>query len=1234
MLFHVAADIYNPIHIALGDAAQRSNELHRLAVDGCILTGLLTLSGHHDIVGLTPDLDGTILGIHFTGNMDVRQNRECLLITIDQIMHLIGGKCRRFLRIAMDGNCSCFTCCHAERANGSARIFIGFGDILRLFHSDRIVIHFAARLSDDDIIHVRRQGCIILYDNRRRTFGCDRAAAGNITCLGIDITAGRYHIRQIDVIHIQVTGNRIRIVLFIIGCQTEIYEHSHQRRKFRFIARARTAAFRIFADELRQFVETGFDTTDIIVGTDGEVGRGNTGFIGFFSVLIVNLHEIAHLPISCIRLFGRRQAFVVRIAHKNYIIGRNALAFLLIVRTHVLVLVFRQYHESLVRIAADGDFLVIGNTGRDASRHSDVIVRPVISTGRISIRIHIGLSVRLGHILRIALAAISRIGAHESADGFFPRIGVQIHILHRFHITGNIDAIILGEMVGQSRICIDRNDRTVEYFCIGLQIQRCQFIGLELTGVEIYIATPINMAGHLHIVVSRDVVGCISIYAAGKTRAVFSFGTIGDVFIIRRTQSDIAIFSKGLQCRTRFGGDQIVGADIERIVHGSTATNDTECVHECIGLDIVVCIGPILLLAFGRHIAQVRRSRAIHRIGERSRPYSECTVAIPFDDVILSIDGAECIIVFRTDADFAACRDGGIRDCGFRILLRLILCDGPADTGHGHLHGIGQKLRNGMVIRRRSEVAGHMIVPAHDDFGIGLHGVDRFGCHRADTYDTAAVTIGLSDARHAASCCQCHRFRIHGLRRKFHRHMAIALGIRFIGAGCCDAADRFSVDIRRIIRIVIGANRQSAAFSRSGVTCHDLRLAILIERLCLRVDPLVGSKGNISCMNADLSIQIGIGPIDNDIHQAHIESGSIGIGFHFAQSSHICLIGDHFRPVANTDFTGAIGFCARDRAAALDKASANGADFGRHFRRIGGEHIDRAAFEGIVFADRNLIDPGLVIAASEDCRRFRRIPAESCYRIHISFCRALRSIGRCDIDFLVVRLFYFHISCGGDKFAIFKLCFRRLGGDLRILYSGKLAAIVDGNRIIDLVFHCGHKHTGADQAGGGALDFVAHFQRFPGGNIEGCSVIFICHRISLAMGFCFQRGAGNVHSIFPASDEARYGDIDGTAGCRRLIDLLGDFPEILGRNRELLPCDLAICDSDFVIRLYIGDAHSHIDASGTYSALRQIHGAIRRLCAGDICILLRLQRRTGDRRGDAGRSRIRLRAIPAGIIFL
>ena len=136
------------------------------------------------------------------------------------------------------------------------------------------------------------------------------------------------------------------------------------------------------------------------------------------------------------------------------------------------------------------------------------------------------------------------------------------------------------------------------------------------------------------------------------------------------------------------------------------------------------------------------------------------------------------------------------------------------------------------------------------------------------------------------------------------------------------------------------------------------------------------------------------------------------------------------------------------------------------------------------------------------------------------------------------------------------------------------------------------------------------------------------------MGFCFQRGAGNVHSIFPASDEARYGDIDGTAGGRRLIDLLGDFPEILGRNRELLPCDFTICDSDFVIRLYIGDAHSHIDASNTYSALRQIHSAIRRLCAGDICILLRLQRRTGDRRGDAGRSRIRLRAIPAGIIFL
>ena len=1235
LLFHVAADIFNPVDIALRDTALRSNELDRLAVNRRFLAGLFIFPGHDDIIGLAPNFDRAILRVHFTPDIDIRHHRDRLFFSVHEIMHLIGRHCRRFLRVSVNGDCPRLALRHMERPDRPTRILIGFCDIRRRVHGKRIVIHFAARLGHDDRMDICRKGRIILDINRRCPFGRERAATGNIARLRIDIPAGRHHVGQIDVIHIEFTGHFIIFRRFVIRCQTGRDEHLHQRRIFGFIPQARTAAFRIFTDELHQFRDTAFDIADIIVRTDREIGSGNPRFIRFVSVFVINLYEIAHLPISRIRFFGRRQFFVIRIAQKGDIISRHALAFLLIIRTHVLVLLFRQYDETLVRIAADRDFLIMGNTGRDISRHRHMIVRLVIAARRISVLIDIEFSVRLGDILRIALAAVSRIESDEPADVFFPRIGVQIHILHRFDVPIDVDDIVLREIVDQRRFPGDRNDGPIEHFRIRLQIERRKFIRIEFTGIQAHIAAAVNIAVDLHLVVSRDVVGRLSEDRTGQARAVFRFRTIGDGFFIGHAENNIAVFSECLQRRARFRRDQIVGLDIEFIAHERTASDDAECVHESIGRDIVRRLGPIFLLAFGCHMAQIRRRRAVDGIGETGRRHAEGAVPVSFDDVILSVDRAECVIVFRADAHFATRLDDRIGDRRFRFLIGRIRRARPTGTGHGRTQRIRHHLRIGMIDRRCGKITGNIVIPAHDKFRIGLHGIDRFGRDRADIHDTAAVAVRFGDARHAASRRQRHRFRVHGFGGKFHRHMAVAFGIRFIRTGRRRAADRLSVDIRRIGRIVISAHRQSAAFSGCDVARHDLRLAVLIDGLRLRVDPLMGRKGNISHADADLAVQIRIGAIDDDIDQTHIDSPRIGIRFHFAQRKDIHIVGDNLRPVSDADFTRAVRFRTGNDAAARDETGPHRADFGRRFRRIRRKYMKIGRFQRIVLPDGNLIDAGLVIARSDDGRRFRRIAGHGRRGIHIRFRRALRCIGRRDANFLVFRLFRLDIFCRGDKFpGGIELRFRRSRRDRRIIHRRKLAAVIDGNRIVQFVFDRGKKHTDADTGEARAFDSVRHLQRFQSGNIQLGRLIGIRCRIGDAMRFRFERGRGNIHRILPAPDETGHRDIDGTGSRRRLMDLLRDAPVVIRRHREFLSRDGAALDGDLIVRLDIRDADGHIDADGAHGTLRQIHLAIRRRFPGNIHVFLRRQRRTRQGRRDAGRSRVRLLAVPSGIICL
>ncbi len=349
----------------------------------------------------------------------------------------------------MDCNRPGITFLHAKSADGLTRIAIILGNIIRRIHRTIIVIHLSARLRHDDGIHIRRKRRIIFHSNRRRTLGRERATAENIIRLRVDIAAGGHHLGQINVIHIELAGNFIIFFRCIICGKTGFNQHIHQCRIFGFVPQARRAACRIIIDELCEFRDATLDIADVIVRTDGEIFGGNTGLIRFFSVLIINLHEIAHLPIRRICFFGCRKFFIFRIAQNNDVIRWHIQTLILIIRAHVSVLLFRQYDEPRIRIAADGDFLIIGNTGCDVSHHVDMIIRIVVSTRRISVLIDIEFSVRLRDVIRIALAAVARIETDKPADIFFPDIGVQIHILHRFNITGNIDDIIIREIIYQ-----------------------------------------------------------------------------------------------------------------------------------------------------------------------------------------------------------------------------------------------------------------------------------------------------------------------------------------------------------------------------------------------------------------------------------------------------------------------------------------------------------------------------------------------------------------------------------------------------------------------------------------------------------------------------------------------------------------------------------------------------------------------------------------------------------------
>ncbi len=91
LIFHIAADIFDPVDIALGDAALRRDEANRLTVYGRFLAGLFIFSGHDDVIGLTPNFDGAFLRIHFAADIDIRQNRERFLFTFHKIMHPIAG---------------------------------------------------------------------------------------------------------------------------------------------------------------------------------------------------------------------------------------------------------------------------------------------------------------------------------------------------------------------------------------------------------------------------------------------------------------------------------------------------------------------------------------------------------------------------------------------------------------------------------------------------------------------------------------------------------------------------------------------------------------------------------------------------------------------------------------------------------------------------------------------------------------------------------------------------------------------------------------------------------------------------------------------------------------------------------------------------------------------------------------------------------------------------------------
>ncbi len=634
------------------------------------------------------------------------------------------------------------------------------------------------------------------------------------------------------------------------------------------------------------------------------------------------------------------------------------------------------------------------------------------------------------------------------------------------------------------------------------------------------------------------------------------------------------------------------------------------------------------MFTFGRHISHIRHGRIVHGIGEAGRCDTESAVPISFDDVILSFNRTEGVIVFRTDAHFAARGNDRIGDGRFRSLIDRIRRTRPAGTGNGRIHRIRHQLAAGMIDCRRGKITGNIIISAHDDFRIGFYIIFRSGCDRTDTDDTAAVTIRFGDARHAASGRQRHRFRGHGFRGQFHRDLAVAVRICLIRAGRYHTG-RLSVNISRIGRIVVCRKRQGTAFRGSDIPIHNLRLTYIVNHFRLRVDPLIRREGNIPHIDADLSVQIRISAIDCEFSHTGAQTRRFGIRFHLPECESIHFIGDKFRPVSDADFARAVHFRTGHDTAAADNADTHRTDFRRSFRRICRKNIDLTGFERIVFTDGNFIDTARMIFIPDNRGRSGRLCGNGRHGIDSRFDGALRCIARRNENIFIFR--FFDRDCffrRGKMIAIVPLRFPERGRDIFVICGRKFATVIDRNYIIRFVFDRGKKHSDADAADTCALDLIAHLHRFHGGNIHPR-----LRRGRRIVRFRFERGAGNIHRISTTPNEAGYRDIDGacTRGC--LIHLLRDIPAVIRRNRKFLCRDVAVCDGNIIICLDIRNADSHIDADDTCAALRQIYAAVRRSLSGNSGRPRRGKRRTGQRRRNAGLSRIRIFAVPAGIVF-
>ena len=633
------------ISIALGQAAVGGNKGNILGRNGirCLVSAV-----DGNIVVSIFYLDIAILGLQAAGNINIGLDRIYPILILPGIIlyPIMNGICSYTASWYMTAfnlnDASLGILGYIQYSNGLVLMPVGLGNFILGLHGDIVQVYLATWIAYSNIVYIQGQAGVILYVDIWFPIGSQGTAAIEVVSGNIDIAPGGCQLRQVNIVDSYILDCHIVAILIRLH-EAGLVQQLHYPGIILLITDIGSTwcsislsiislSRSIFYQQGRQLLQALDQAGGIAIGPYLEIGRTNSCGVGDITVLVGNLHYIAKLLDLRCAIFGSQLHGVVSISHYHIVMPRYLLVLALVISLALVILLrSKEYPASFT----NGDILVAGYAGSYAAGN---IYMVIIGLGGnlLIMGINIVLAISLSHIDRLGIPIVGTEGTAEGVEDLLACIGIEVGILDRLNLAANIDNIVLALLVIHSWYKAQWHNTLIVCLSIGIHLQAAQLVVDRLAGIEIYILAAINIACYIQGIGSVNMGGTFSANTTSNTsNSVFRQGLVGKYFLVVGSDGNIAVSVNGLQGSAASLGNLVGAGHIHGVDHPGTTDVGTMSINLSVGGNVIIRIGPILLLTIGGSITQLGLSRITDIVGNIGHLDIDATIAIAAEDIVI-----------------------------------------------------------------------------------------------------------------------------------------------------------------------------------------------------------------------------------------------------------------------------------------------------------------------------------------------------------------------------------------------------------------------------------------------------------------------------------------------------------------------------------------------------------------------------------------------------------------------